>query len=357
MWGRIAVWCGSGSLLATFALGGATWRTPWRMLAGQTAVGFVISTACVALCTMTIPRVAPIARRRFRYPLNWAVVIVTLVGNAVVGTAIAVLIMTVVGYVAVPLIWKTWFAWVKGAVYFTLLFGIMGAVVGELQGQLHRATLVIRTKERDEAEARRLAAEARLASLESRVNPHFLFNTLNSIAALTHSNPAAAERMTSQLASLMRSSLDVATMPLVSLDEEVRLVRNYLEIERVRFEKRLRFSIDVADAIGETRVPRLALQTLVENSVKYAVSPRSEGGCVTIRAAASDGDTRIDVEDDGPGFDGPIPEGHGLALVKSRLAMTFGDRATLRIEKLATGTCVTITVPRAVRLTPDTASE
>ena len=347
MWGRIAAWCGSGSFLAAFALGGATWQTPWRVIAQQTAVGFVVSAACVVLCTVTLPRVAPVARRRFRYPLNWSVVVMTLVGNAIAGTAIAVLILTIAGYVSVPHIWQTWLAWVKGAVYFTLLFGIMGAIVGDLQGQLDRATLVIRTKERDEAEARRLAAEARLASLESRVNPHFLFNTLNSIAALTHSNPAAAERMTNQLASLMRSSLDVATMPLVSLDEEVRLVRNYLEIERVRFAERLRFSIDIADADSDTPVPRLALQTLVENSVKYAVAPRREGAHVVIRAVTSNGLTRIDVEDDGPGFDGQIPDGHGLALVKSRLALNFDDRAALHIEKLTAGTRVTMTVPRS----------
>jgi signal transduction histidine kinase len=345
-WGRIVAWCASGSFLAAFAFGGAALRTSWRLLAVQTAVGFVVSTACVALCTVTIPRVAPIARGRFRYPLNWGVVTLVLVGNAMAGTAIAVVVLTAVGYVSAAQMWQTWLAWVKGAAYFTLLFGIMGAIVGELQWQLDRATLVIRTKERDEAEARRVAAEAQLASLESRVNPHFLFNTLNSIAALTHSNPAAAERMTNQLAALMRSSLDAATAPLVSLEEEVKLVRDYLEIERVRFDRRLNFTIDVSSAASDTRVPRLALQTVVENSIKYAVSPRRDGGHVDIRAVTTDGMTRIQVEDDGPGFDGRMPEGHGLSLVKARLTMTFGEQATLAVDSSPDGTSVTLTVPR-----------
>src|ERR1044071_5616680 len=102
MWGRIAAWCISGSILAIFAFGRGTWQTPWRVIAAQTLVSFVVSTACVALCMVTIPRVAPVARRRFRYPLNWGVVGAVLVGNAAVATAAAVLILTGVGMVAAP---------------------------------------------------------------------------------------------------------------------------------------------------------------------------------------------------------------------------------------------------------------
>src|SRR6185436_331647 len=135
------------------------------------------------------------------------------------------------------------------------------AVIGyeTLRGQLDAATDALRAKEREEERARHAATEAQLASLESRVNPHFLFNTLNSIAALTHSDPAGAERMTHQLASLMRSSLDSATPGLVTLDDELTLVRQYLNIERVRFGDRLRFTIDVDADAGETRLPRLSL--------------------------------------------------------------------------------------------------
>ena len=126
--------------------------------------------------------------------------------------------------------------------------------------------MALRTKERDEAEARRLAAEAQLASLESRVNPHFLFNTLNSIATLVHDNPSAAERMTTQLAALLRSSLDGGS-PLVPLADELNIVRAYLEIERVRFGERLRFDVRTDDDAGRLRVPRLAVQTLVVDDV------------------------------------------------------------------------------------------
>ena len=119
-----------------------------------------------------------------------------------------------------------------------------------MRSRLNEATVALRTKERDEAEARRLAAEAQLASIESRVQPHFLFNTLNSIAALVHDDPAGAERMTGQLAALLRSALDSTATPLVPLDDELRVVRAYLDIERVRFGDRLRYSVELGDGHG-----------------------------------------------------------------------------------------------------------
>src|SRR5204863_6498782 len=113
----------------------------------------------------------------------------------------------------------------SGCVYFTVLFGLLGTIVHETRARLAATAVALRTKERDEAEARRLVAEAQLASLESRVDPHFLFNTLNSIAALVRENPAAAERVVEQLSSLMRSSLD-RRASLVTLDEELAIVRS-----------------------------------------------------------------------------------------------------------------------------------
>jgi len=236
----------------------------------------------------------------------------------------------------------------KISVICTLLFGMFFTVVERLRGRLDAAQLALRTKERDEAEARRLAAEAQLASIESRVQPHFLFNTLNSIAALVHDDPAGAERMTTQLASLMRSSLDNTSRPLVPLEDELRVVAAYLDIERVRFGDRLRYRIDVEEDAHTVQIPRLAVQTIVENSVKYAVSPRREGGSIAVRGTTSRGRVEISVEDDGPGFDAPaVPPGHGLALVRERLAMTFGAGASLKIDSRPGRTAITLSVPLA----------
>jgi LytS/YehU family sensor histidine kinase len=228
----------------------------------------------------------------------------------------------------------------------TLIVGILLTINDALQSRLDDATLALRTKERDEAEARRLAAEAQRASLEARVNPHFFFNALNSIAALTREDPAGAERMTTQLASLMRSSLDHGSAPLVPLEQEERLVRDYLEIERTRFGERLHYAVDIADSAKPALVPRLSLQTLVENSVKYAVSPRREGASVCVRARTAGGRVHLEVVDDGAGFDAVIiPDGHGLALLRSRLATNFGADATMLVESRPGRTAVSLDLP------------
>jgi sensor histidine kinase YesM len=227
----------------------------------------------------------------------------------------------------------------------TLIFGISISVIEAMRARLDDATMALRTKERDEADARRLAAEAQLAALESRVQPHFLFNTLNSIAALVHVNPSGAERMTMQLASLLRSSLDQES-PLVPLAEELQVVRSYLEIERVRFGDRLRYTIDADTAVDGARVPRLAIQTLVENSVKYAVSPRRDGGTIAVRAHRHGSRVQLDVQDDGPGFDATsLPGGHGLDLLRSRLSMLYGDDAAVAIDSRPGHTTVAVDVP------------
>ena len=168
--------------------------------------------------------------------------------------------------------------------------------------------LFITAYEMTKARVAQATVQAQLASLESRVQPHFLFNTLNSIAALIHEDPKGAERMTGQLASLMRSSLDQQATPLVALDDELQTVRDYLAIEQVRFGERLRYRIDVDEPARRARIPRLSIQTLVENSVKYAVSPSRQGASITITATASTSrppaptSFRISVEDDGPGW-------------------------------------------------------
>src|SRR3954452_1347627 len=306
-------------------------------------VGFLFSSIISSMCALTISAMAPTLFRKVRFPFNWTILVAVLVALSAIGSAAALLVLLAIGYLHsgeefVRYLTGT----LKVSTIVTLVFGIFGTLIELLQVRLNDATVALRTKERDEADARRLAAEAQLASIESRVQPHFLFNTLNSIAALVHDDPAGAERMTEQLASLLRSSLDSSAYPLVPLDEELRVVRAYLDIERVRFGDRLRYSVDLGDGAGSAPVPRMGLQTLVENSVKYAVPRRREGGRIHVRARRSEGSVTIAVEDDGAGFDPAArPEGHGLALLDARLAMLFGDRASMRVETRS-GTCTVI---------------
>jgi two-component system sensor histidine kinase AlgZ len=346
-WARIGAVAVAASIAVMLGFSGVTWRTPWRAVAEAFAVALLFSSIIAPLLAIVMPRVAHAVRCRYVFPFDWLVLVATMIGLATAGSFLAILILAASGYLKGAGIVATWMAGsLKISILITLMFGIFTTVLESMRSRLNEATVALRTKERDEAEARRLTAEAQLASIESRVQPHFLFNTLNSIAALVHDDPAGAERMTAQLASLLRSALDSAATPLVPLDEELRVVRAYLDIEHVRFGDRLRYAVELGDGTRSSLVPRMALQTLVENSVKYAVSPRREGASIVVRAKAGDGRVRLTVEDDGPGFDAATrPAGHGLDLLAGRLAMIFGGRASLGVDSRPGSTTVTIDVP------------
>jgi sensor histidine kinase YesM len=346
-WARVLAANIGAALVVTVVYSGVSLRTPPQRMLEAFAVSMLFSCIIGPTLGIVMPRVGHAVACRYTFPLDWIVLIATMVSIALAGSFAAILILAAVGYLHGEGIVATWMAGsLKASIVITLIFGIFITVVETMRRRLDETTVALRTKERDEAEARRLAAEAQLASIESRVQPHFLFNTLNSIAALVHDDPAGAERMTGQLASLLRSSLDSTATPVVPLDQELKVVHAYLDIERVRFGNRLRYSVDVVDGAGRLAVPRMALQTLVENSVKYAVSPRRDGGSIHVRAAAADRRLRITVDDDGPGFDPSArPPGHGLDLLEQRLRMLFGDSASLVVESRPGQTVVRIDVP------------
>ena len=344
-WRRIII-VNAVTAVAAFGLfGGFLSGQPWPDVARSLIVSFLFANCIGCLLALGMPRLfkwAPVRGTAAR----WIVRLSAIGTITVVGVAVAGVVLLAVGWIR-P---SQYVDLIRGSLWISLLVATVACLFviayESLRDELDTTSLALRTKERDEAEARRLAAEAQLASLEARVQPHFLFNTLNSIAELIHENPGGAERMTGQLASLLRSSLDEQPGRLIPLRDELAVVRDYLDIERVRFGDRLSFEVAVDEALGQVRVPRLAVQTLVENSIKYAVSPRRERVELIIRGVAENGHASVAVEDDGPGFDPTdLPEGHGLALLRSRLAMTFGDRAALRIVSRAGRTCVTIEVP------------
>src|SRR5262249_49053920 len=159
----------------------------------------------------------------------------------------------------------------------------------------------------------------------SRVQPHFLFNTLNSIAALIRENPAQAEQTVERLAALLRSSLDGATS--VPIDQELKLVRDYLEIQKTRWGERLKFDISSESGL-RADLPLFSIQTLVENSLKHVAGKRQQGVDVRIRAGRQNGRVVVSVTDDGPGFDAvSMKPGGGLEILQTRLRVAYGGNA------------------------------
>jgi two-component system, LytTR family, sensor kinase len=199
-------------------------------------------------------------------------------------------------------------------------------------------SITIEEQERRAAELAVQAQEAQVRALRYQINPHFLFNTLNAIAALVRDAPGRAEEMVVQLSDFFRRSLAVNPMEDLTLFEEVELQRLYLEIERTRFPDRLRFDVAIDDGSAEARVPALLLQPLVENAVKHGVA-RSEGPtCIRIRARLDGPVLKIVVENDakalGPGSSG---ERVGLRNVSDRLRSRFGGEASLETEQIPEG--------------------
>jgi sensor histidine kinase YesM len=296
-WRRAALLISAGALLAFLASGQAaapTWERFWRGL----AISAIYATSIGTLATLVIPRLlARFATSRVTWAIHLGGLVVVIAAAIALGTAVLILVgLADPGEYLPPSRWPAF-------ALPTILAVSLGISLYEgLRAELETTRFNLRTKERDEALARQAAAEARLASLQSRVEPHFLFNTLNSIASLIHDDPARAEQMVVQLSSLLRSALDQTPVLLVPLGEELRLVSGYIEIERVRLGPRLRCEISLSEAAGSALVPRLAIQTIAENAVKYAVAARRQGASMAIRATADDGSATIEVTDDGPGF-------------------------------------------------------
>jgi two-component system sensor histidine kinase AlgZ len=189
----------------------------------------------------------------------------------------------------------------------------------------------IRRVERREAQVRHQALGAELSALQARTNPHFLFNSLNTVAGLIRQDPARAEVAITRLVGLMRYTLKSGEASMVRLADEVRAAEMYLEVEKTRFGDRLRSEIQVEPGLENLAVPPLILQPLVENAVLHGIAPRREGGTVAVSVRKNRSSLCYTVEDDGPGPGGSTQKGTGTALadMSERLEILYGDQATL----------------------------
>jgi two-component system LytT family sensor kinase len=192
--------------------------------------------------------------------------------------------------------------------------------------------------------------EARLAALQSQLNPHFLFNTLNAISALVDLDPKGVRRMIARLGELLRATLEPSSEPETPLSRELEMLERYLEILRIRFQGRLETSVSSSPAIGEALVPPMILQPLVENSMKYAVSRTSGESRVDISAEREGNLLVLTVKDTGArGASDPEPApsfGIGLKNTRSRLAEIYRDQYSLNTEQNdAGGFTATIRIP------------
>lgn len=298
-------------------------------------------TASVAAAGAFFLVIVPVCRR---WPLRgprWPRHLVAHVGGLIAYSVLKTLLMWGTRIAVFPIAGLGTYDY--GPLSFRFPMEAAGDVVGYavFAGAVHAWDAWERSRERElrTAQLEAQLSTARLAALESQLQPHFLFNTLNTIASLVHDDPEAADRMITRLSDLLRRALDTPCSE-VTVREEVETLRDYVDIMRVRFGDRLRVTVDVESAVSAARVPPFLLQPLVENAIKYGVAPRVEGGRIEVRFGSANGRLEVIVQDDGPGLSAGangVQPGVGIANTRDRLRILYGPDASLHVANRSEG--------------------
>ena len=263
--------------------------------------------------------------------LRFPLLVLALLSGAVLGS------LTVLGAYPLFVFREPRLALAVVALNSVLALVVGGVVLGyeEMRLRLHDALREMREVRLVEARLREEAARAELAALQARINPHFFFNTLNTIASLLEEDVRQAEELLETFAELFRYAFDAADAAPVPLRDEIAFTRGYLRIEHARFGDRLRVSWDVDPASLALPVPGLILQPLIENAVGHGLAPRARGGSIAVSTTLDEGALRIDVVDDGVGLSAAgerlIRDGHGLGNIARRLRTAYGGRAAIAL--------------------------
>ncbi len=234
------------------------------------------------------------------------------------------------------------------SMYVSTIFAGSFLAYEALHSKLERAMLIIKEKEVSEHLLKKLKAQAELQALQAKINPHFLFNTLNSIASLISVDPFKAEEAVEKLSRLFRFTLKNSNLEKVSLSESISYVRSYLELEKLRLGDRLQFDIHLRGNIESVFVQDLLIQPLVENSIKHGIAPKLDGGRIDIDIKVKESDVEIIVADNGIGWQDKVSDsGHGLVNIRQRLDLTYGKHYQMEILK-SDGVTVKLKIPRRI---------
>jgi len=339
LWTNVAL-----ALVDLIVFVGGSARTTRELLQGL-AFTFVYANLTSVLALLILGWLIEKAALRGMSP--WKVVVPGILVFTVAGCLLAQSILAAAGLSQSDHFWLDYYHSLRFAVPLALVFGLGAMTHASLLSRVQVMERELQEKQIAEERSRKFVAEERLRSLESWIHPHFLFNTLNSISALIALDPARADQIVGRLATLLRASLDSSTNSLVPLRQEMEIVEDYLDIERVRLGDKLSARVDVPLELREIKVPPMSVQSLVENAVKHGIVPQSEGGNLVVTGRADAGGVCIEVGDTGPGFDlTDICAGHGLDRLVQRLDALFGDRARLNVVRRDAYSVVEMVLPR-----------
>jgi sensor histidine kinase YesM len=287
-----------------------------------------IYSQCVGFSVLTINAVvAHYVKNRIR---RLAVLSISLPGSVAFGLTLAFSI-TGVG------------SWNDDFVLKTLAMGMFFGLIGVITYLLfERIETEVSQRQLIKAESEKREIEANLKLLQAQIEPHFLFNTLANVGSLIDSDPVLAKKLLERLNDWLRVALVRARSEKAMLGDELGLLENYLQILKIRFGERLRWSVDVPEEARLAVFPPMLLQPLVENAVRHGIEPKIGGGEIVIRASINDGVLRIEVSDTGVGLLGDEAGGTGLSNVRSRMATLFGSAGRMTLESKVGGGAIAI---------------
>ncbi len=267
--------------------------------------------------------------------VRWAVLIVTLPTSVALGLTLAFFLSGIGG-------WNEKYALM--GMLLGLFFGLIGCITLLLSRQLETE---VKKRRLVQSESEKREIEANLKLLQAQIEPHFLFNTLANVGSLIDSDPALAKKLLERLNDWLRVALVRARSHSATLGDELEMLENYLQILKIRFGDRLRWTIDVPEDVRVLRFPPMLLQPLVENAVRHGIEPKIGGGEIGISSRSEDSSFHIEVSDTGVGLLEEGGSGSGLANIRARLDALFGTSGRLILQdKAGGGVCAVLELPR-----------
>jgi two-component system LytT family sensor kinase len=218
----------------------------------------------------------------------------------------------------------------QDTLFSTIVVIIICTVIFSYHAQKERMDIRLKEKDMDVLRLNQMKTQAQLATLQSKINPHFLYNSLNAIASLIHEDPDKAEDMTLKLSKLFRYSINQNQEALVLLEEEMEIVRTYLDIEKVRFGDRISFYTEIDDSLKNAKIPRFLIQPLVENALKHGLNNVTHGGQLRIEIRKTD-KIEISIVDNGTPFPEELGMGYGLQSTYDKLELLYPNAYELQI--------------------------
>lgn len=211
---------------------------------------------------------------------------------------------------------------------------IVSTVLLLYQAQKMNMESLLKAKELDLAKVSQLKTQAELQTLQSKINPHFLYNSLNSIASLIHEDPDKAEEMTLKLSKLFRYSINSMQESFTTVKEEIEILNTYLDIEKIRFGKRINFQLNVGQGIDDMLLPRFLVQPLVENALKHGLKDATQDGFLSVSITGDEQGLIVTVADNGIPFPDELNIGYGLQSTYDKLQLLYADSYEIKISNV-----------------------